>query len=108
MHNPWKDIDDRAFVPMFDENVAIKTHDGNKTTLKAAIFVDGMADPLTDDMMDTEREDMTFVFAKKDWAFVKTLKRGATITRCSDRKQYSISDVKLDNCFGWCITAREK
>lgn len=108
MKNPWKEIDDRAYGPMFDEKVAIKTPDGNNTTLKAAIFVDGMADPMSDDMMDTEREDVTFVFASKDWAFVKTLKRGASISRCSNNKTYSISEAKLDNCFGWCVTAREK
>ena len=88
--------------------MAVKTNEGKRTSLQAAIFTDGMADPMSDDMLDTEREDVTFVFAKKDWPFVQTLKRGATVTRCCTNKTYAISDVKLDECFGWCVTARQK
>lgn len=93
---------------MFDEHVSIETPDGKKTTFEVAVFTDGIADPLTDDMMDTDREDVTFVFKKQDWPFVKTLKRGAVVTRCSCDKSYSVSEAKLDNCFGWVVTAREK
>lgn len=108
MKNPWKDISDGAFSPMFDETVAVITPDGNKTSLMAAIFTDGMGDPISDGMMDTEREDVTIVFAKKDWPFVSTLKRGAKIKRCKVGIEYAVSEAKLDNCFGWCIKAREK
>lgn len=107
MTSPWM-IYDGAFCPMFDEDVAVVTHDGRKTSLKAALFTDGMGDPVSDDMLDTEREDVTFVFAKKDWPFVKTLKRGATI-RCGDvGTEYAVSESKLDNCLGWCVKARQK
>lgn len=72
------------------------------------MFVDGMGDPVSDDMLDTEREDVTFVFAKKDWPFVKTLKRGATIRRGDVGTEYAVSESKLDNCLGWCVKARQK
>lgn len=108
MQSPWKDIADGAFAPMFDETIAVITSDGKNTSLKAAMFTDGMGDPVSDDMFDTEREDITFVFAKKDWPFVATLKRGAKIQRCKVGIEYAVSEVKLDNCLGWVIKAREK
>lgn len=108
MKNPWKDISDAAFMPMFDEHASVKTPDGKETTFEVAVFVDGMADPMSDDMIDTDREDVTFVFKRQDWPFVKKLTRGATITRCVNDKIYAVSEAKLDNCFGWCVTAREK
>lgn len=108
MKSPWKDIDIRAYEPMFDEHASIKTPDGKTTTFEVAVFTDGIGDPLTDDMMDTEREDVTFVFKKADWSFVKNLTRGTIVTRCSYDKEYAISEAKLDNCFGWVVTAREK
>ncbi len=107
MQYPWHDTDD-AFDVFFDETVAVKTADGKTTPLRAAVFLDGMADPLADGMMDTDRQDLVFVFLKQDWPFVKTLKRGATITRCSTDKTYAVAEAKLDNCLGWCVTAREK
>ena len=108
MKSPWKDISDSAFEPMFDEYVSIKTPDGKSTSLVVSMFTDGMSDTLTEDMMDTNREDVTFVFKKQDWPFVQTLKRGAVVIRCSCDKSYSVSEAKLDNCFGWVVTAREK
>lgn len=106
-NSPWKDFDE-AFEPMFDESVSVKTKDGKKTTLRVSVFTDGTADPLAADMMDTDREDVVFMFKKADWPFVKTLKRGATVTRCSYGKEYAVSEAKLDNCFGWVVTARSK
>ena len=108
MKSPWKDIDIRAYEPMFDEHASIETPDGKTTTFEVAVFTDGIADPLTDDMMDTDREDVTFVFKKNDWPFVKNLTRGTIVTRCEYNKEYAISEAKLDNCFGWVVTAREK
>lgn len=108
MKNPWKDISDAAFAPMFDEKAAVKTPDGKATSFEVAVFTDGTADPLADDMMDTDREDVTFAFKRKDWPFVQTLKRGAIVTRCGCGKTYSVSEAKLDNCLGWVVTAREK
>lgn len=107
MTTPFTNVED-AFDVFFNETIAVKTPDGKSTPLRAAVFTDGMGDPLTDDMMDSQREEITFVFLKDDWPFVKTLKRGATITRCLIDKTYAVSEAKLDNCLGWCVTAREK
>lgn len=59
--SPWGETDD-PYNPMYDEVVGIKTTDNKTTSLRAAVFVDGFADPLSPDAMDTEREDLTFVF----------------------------------------------
>ena len=108
MKSPWKD-NDCAFAPMFDETVAFITPDSKKTSMRAAVFTDGMGDPVSDDMLDTEREDLTFVFCKKDWPFVKNVKRGTTLVRCNyNGLEYAVSEAKLDNCLGWCIKARSK
>ena len=107
MKSPFTDIDG-AFMPFFDEEIVVTTNDGRTMMLSASIFTDGTSDPLTDGMMETEREDMTFLFRKCDWAFVKTLKRGDEIQRNANSKKYSVSEAKLDNALGWVVSAREK
>ena len=105
-NSPWKDFDE-AFEPMFDESVSVKTKDGKKTTLRVSVFTDGTADPLMDDALDTEREDITFVFARRDWPFVQKLVRGDTIERAEfNGLTYKVSEALLDNCLGWCVKAR--
>jgi hypothetical protein len=107
MKNPWYDTD-AAYEPMFDEHASIETPDGRKNTFEVAVFTDGTGDPLTDGMLDSEREDVMFVFKKSDWPFVKGLTRGATLTRPERNKTYAVSEAKYDSCFGWVVTAREK
>ena len=106
MKSPFENID-RAFCPFFDESITIKTKDGTTGIFEVSCFVDGTADPLTDDMIDTEREDITFLFRKSDWSFVKNLQRGASIHRVANGKKYAVSQAKLDNALGWVVTARE-
>lgn len=106
MKSPFERID-CAFEPFFDETITIQTQDGSSGTFICCCFTDGTSDPLTDDMMETDREDMTFVFKKRDWAFVKNLQRGAMLQRMSNSKKYSVSEAKLDNALGWVVTARE-
>lgn len=108
MQSPWDNIDSDAYAPMMDETISIKTTDGKTTSLRCAVFSLGMGDPLSEDMLDTEREDITLVFSKCDWPFIQTLKRGATITRPMYSKTYSISESKLDECLGWTVTARSR
>ena len=105
--SPWDEIDS-AFSPMFDEAVSIRTPDGKRTTCRVAIFSDGISEPLTDEAMDTDREDLTFVFCKTDWPFVRELSRGAIITRTAFGKEYAVAESKLDNLLGWVVIAREK
>lgn len=102
---------DGAFDPFFTEQVSITTNDGNKTTLlHASIFTNGQADPLADDdgMMETEREDLTFVFNQKEWPFIQKLQRGATIRIMSTQSDYVVSSAKLDHFIGCCVNARQK
>lgn len=106
MNSPFKNIHG-AFEVFYDEDAVITTSDGTRTSFKVCVFTDGTADPLSDDMLDSEREDMTFIFKRKDWPFVKKLTRGATIKRLCDAKEYSVSDVKFDHALGWMIAARE-
>lgn len=107
MTSPFLHID-KAFAPFFTEKISVKTNDGKRTSvLNVSVFTDGTSDPLTTDMMETEREDMTFVFNKKDWPFVKELQRGATIRRMMNSKEYSVSEAKFDEALGWIVTARE-
>lgn len=106
MKSPFENIDG-AFAPFYDETITIQSKDGSSGTFEVSCFTDGTADPLTDDMMETDREDITFLFKKCDWAFVKKLQRGATIQRMANSKKYSVSEAKLDNALGWVVTARE-
>ena len=108
MKSPYEHID-KAFAPFFDEQIAVTTNDGSRTTvMHASVFTSGTSDPLTDDMIETEREDVTFVFNKGDWPFVKGLQRGATIKRMKSNKKYAVSEAKYDDALGWLVTAREK
>lgn len=92
---------------MFDEPVEITAQDGRRTTARCAFFTDGTGDPISESVMDTEREDVTFVFAERDWPFAAGLKRGAKIRRCRAGTEYAVSEARLDNCLGWCVRARE-
>ena len=103
--SPWKDFDE-AFESMFDESVVI-THEGERQTLKAAVFIDNTGDALTDAGMDSDREDIQIVCEKKDWAYVQKLRRGDTVRRSEiNGVTYKVSEVKNDYLMGWCIYAR--
>ena len=102
--SPWDEIDS-AFDPMFSESLAID-HGGKKTTLRAAVFVSGTGDTLTDSTMETEREDITIVVRQDDWPFIQSLVRGDRITR-PDGRRYNLSSVECDDLLGWCLIARE-
>lgn len=108
MNNPWKD-NEKAFAPMFGETLEVETQDGKRTSIQAAVFTDGTGDPFSEDMLETDREDVTMVFMKKDWPFVRRLKRGDVVRRLDfNGVSYSVSEAKLDNCLGWCLKARSK
>lgn len=93
--NPWKDSDN-AFDAFFDETVIVSSPSGdNKTTLPVAPFTCSTGDPLSEDMMDTERLDMSFVFRRTDFPRIKTLTRGWKIERPGG-KTYVVSRVVTD------------
>lgn len=54
MKSPFENIDG-AFCPFFDETITIQSKDGSSGTFEVSCFTDGTADPLTDDMMETDR-----------------------------------------------------
>lgn len=104
MKSPWHEID-RAFAPMFDEEVALIAQDGRRTTARCAVFDDWTGDPLADGMMDTQRRDVHFVVRREDWPFAKTLKRGAKAER-ADGSEWSVYEVREDASLGLVLDAR--
>lgn len=52
MRNPFEHID-KAFEPMFDKTFSVKGIDGKNTSFKCSVFTDNTAEPLDDDMMET-------------------------------------------------------
>ena len=110
MNSPW-DISEKAFEPMFDESVIIScTRNGQETsqTVKCFVATAATGEPYTEDMIDTARVDMSFSFARKDWAFIQTVRRGDKVTRCGLLKKlsYIVQDVTEDDVMGLVITAR--
>ena len=103
--SPFQDVND-AFDPMYNEDVVI-VHETERMTVEVAVFTNGTDDPLTDDLLDSERESIHLVCKRKDWAYVSKLLRGDTIKRtATNGLMYSIYDVKFDALMGWCIYAR--
>lgn len=109
MKSPWID-NDKAFAPMFTESIVISCKRSNKTikqTIEAAVFVDMTGDAISDNTLDTDREDIGIVCRKEDWAFVQKLLRGDSIERTEvNGVKYSVKEVKHDSIMGWVITAR--
>lgn len=107
--SPWKDNDD-AFTQMYDESVVISGTRGSKAfkqTIEAAVFVDYTGGATTDDMMDTDREDIHICCKPEDVAFLLKLQRGDMVERTAyNGVKYKISEVKRDAVAGWCIDAR--
>lgn len=97
-----------AYNPMFDEVVFLVNPDGKEGRYVVSIFNDGTSDPLDDGMMDTDLEEITVVFGKRDWKFVQKVKRGATLRRGIGNKNYTVYDAKWDAALGWIIQARGK
>ena len=61
MKSPFSNMQG-AFDIFFDEQATITTTDGKRTSFNVCVFTDGTADTFTDDMMESDRTDMTFVF----------------------------------------------
>ena len=110
--SPFQNIE-AAFTPMYEESVVIRgTRPDNKSfaqTISAAIFLSMMGDSISEDTMDTDREDIDIVCRERDWAFVQTLRRGDEVERTTyNGVKYSIQEVKRDQTMGWVISARSK
>ena len=105
MKNPFIHFD-KAFDPMFSEDVILTLKDGKKQTISTCIFDDTTGDALSDDSVDTTREDIQLVFKKNDIAFLQRVSRGDTIERVRFGKKYKVSESKHDDIFTWIIKAR--
>lgn len=105
MRNPWKEQDD-AFDMMFDESIVVK-HGDNKATVVVSVFTDNIGDSLSEDTLDTTREDIKIVCKRKDWPYMSRLLRGDVIERTSyNGVKYKVLEAKFDALMGWCIYAR--
>lgn len=111
MKSPWTD-NDKAYSPMFTESVVIsgtRGQDSFRQTIEAAVFVDNTGDALTDDAIDTDREDIDIVCRRKDYAFVQKLVRGDLVERTAyNGIRYAIKEIKNDAVMGLVISARSK
>lgn len=107
MKSPWTG-NEKAFDPMFDESVTIHgNRDGVefRQTIATSIFQDITGDSLTEDTIDTDREDVNAVCRQEDYAFVHSLRRGDFLERGSGKK-YKVKEIKNDSIMGLVITAR--
>lgn len=104
-NSPWKDNDD-AFEAMYDESVVVK-HGGEKATLEVCVFTDNTGDAISDEGMDTTREDIKIVCKREDWPYMSRLVRGDSVERTAyNGLKYKVQEAKFDALMGWCIYAR--
>lgn len=105
MGSIWN-IDDRAFDPMYEESVIVR-HDAGEQTLRVIVYSDMTGEPISEDAIDTDREDITISCRKRDWAFVQSLTRGDKVVRsATNGKTYAVKEAKFDAVMGWVIAAR--
>lgn len=103
--SPWKNADN-AFELMYDESIVVK-HGGEKATVNVCVFTDNTGEALTDDAIDTTREDIKVVCKLEDWPYMSKLIRGDTIERTAyNGMKYKVSESVFDALMGWCIIAR--
>ena len=103
MKSPFENID-AAFAPMYDEDIWISRKDGQQTTVQASVFLDNTALPISEDMMDSDCEQINVLVRKCDWPFIKALVRGDVLKR--DGKRYTVQEVVSDGAMGLVIKAR--
>ncbi len=103
MQSPFHNTD-AAFDVMFAESVSI-THGEDRQTISAAVFADGTDEAITNDALDTERESISIVCKRDDWAFAETVTRGDTVERENGAK-YKVVSARRDATMGFVIRAR--
>ena len=75
--------------------------------MTVCVMTDNNGDPLSEDLVDSSREDISIVACKSDWAFVKALERGDKLTRVCVGKNYVVQEVVEDFAMGFVIKARQ-
>lgn len=108
MINPW--TDNKAFAPMYDEDISIKGERENlsiNTSMKVICFSDMTGDPLSESAISSDREDVVMSIEPLFWKYVEKIQRGDTIFRPFNNKTYKVQNVIHDYGLGWIIKARE-
>ena len=108
--SPWKDIDD-AFNNMFDETVVVKCKRDNEEfsqTLNVYISVNMTDETILDDALETDREEISLLVVKSDWAYLDKIQRGDLIVRyLQTERKYRVVSIDYDAVMGYSIIARE-
>ena len=111
MTDPFKDTTS-PFEPFFTESVSIHAQrDDGKTmnqTIPCSVFDDVEADPMSQDMVESDIRQIQFLGRQMDWAFLEKLRIGDELRFASQPdKKYAVSSVKHDNAMGIIVAARE-
>lgn len=106
--NPWTDIEE-AFEPMYDEVVVVETKNGSRQSLNVIVSTDSTGDALADDMIGSDRMDITIIVKKNEWRYLDKITEGDIVVRCLNGKEmkYRVSEIVDDFVFGRIINARQ-
>lgn len=107
MRSPWTNTDN-AFEPMFNDVIEIVCSNGNRQTLSCVLLTDGTGEVLTNEMIGTDRQDISLNIKKEDWWFLKNVEIGDIINRevNGTKMTYSVSEIVDDFLMGKVIKAR--
>ena len=108
MKNAWTDIEE-AFEPMYDEVVVVETKNGSRQSLNVIVSSDSTGDALSDDMIGSDRMDITIIVKKNEWSYLDKITEGDIVVRCLNGKEmkYRVSESVDDFVFGRIINARQ-
>lgn len=106
--NPWTDIEE-AFEPMYDEVVVVETKNGSRQSLNVIVSSDSTGDALADDMIGSDRMDITIIVKKNEWRYLDKITEGDMVVRYLNGKEmkYRVSEIVDDFVFGRIINARQ-
>ena len=108
MRSPWEHIEE-AFEPMYDEKVVIELKDGSRLPIGVIVFTDNTSDPINEEMIDSEMEEISILVSDRYWEDVLSrVKRGDVVIRPCKMKngKYSVSSVTMDASMGLIVRAR--
>lgn len=106
--NPWTDIEE-AFEPMYDEVVVVETKNGSRQSLNVIVSTDSTGDALANDMIGSDRMDITIIVKKNEWRYLDKITEGDMVVRYLNGKEmkYRVSEIVDDFVFGRIINARQ-
>ena len=106
--NPWTDIEE-AFEPMYDEVVVVHTKNGSRQSLNVIVSYDSTGDALADDMIGSDRMDITIIVKKNEWGYLDKITEGDIVVRYLNGKEmkYRVSEIVDDFVFGRIVKARQ-